>query len=124
MSPKSLKVPKTVFDRLSFPGSPAASENHEQQRVASVCCVASRDAFRSATDIAPIRGEKHYKKLVTTLEALLDETAGDERHAGMGLVDIVGDLIEDYEAENHSLTPGRGVPVILNPASVCAPNPP
>ncbi len=67
------------------------------------------DAFRSATDIAPIRNEKHYKKLVATLEALLDETAGDEHHPAMGLVDIVGDLIADYEAEHHSLAPATGV---------------
>ena len=67
------------------------------------------DAFRSATDIAPIRNEKHYKKLVATLEALLDATAGDEHHPAMGLVDIVGDLIEDYEAEHHPLTPGTGI---------------
>ena len=66
------------------------------------------DAFRSATDIAPIRNEKHYKKLVTTLEALLNEVAGDERHPAMGLVDIVGDLIEKYEAEHHPLTPTTG----------------
>ena len=67
------------------------------------------DAFRSATDIAPIRNEKHYKKLVATLEALLDETAGNERHPAMGLVDIVGDLIEDYEAEHHALKPATGL---------------
>ena len=67
------------------------------------------DAFRSATDIAPIRNEKHYKKLVATLEALLDETAGDERHPAMGLVDIVGDLIADYEAERHPLPTATGL---------------
>ena len=67
------------------------------------------DAFHSATDIAPIRNEKHYKKLVAMLEALLDETAGDERHPAMGLVDIVGDLIEDYEAEHHPLTTTTGL---------------
>ena len=67
------------------------------------------DAFRSATDIAPIRNEKHYKKLVTTLEALLNEVAGDERHPAMGLVDIVGDLIEAYEAEHHPLMPTTGI---------------
>ena len=33
------------------------------------------------------------------LECLLDEAGGDERHHIMGLVDIVGDLIEDYETE-------------------------
>ena len=67
------------------------------------------DAFRAATDIALVRNEKHYRKLVATLEALLDETAGDQRHPAMGLVDIVGDLIEDYEAEHHALTPGTGI---------------
>ena len=67
------------------------------------------DAFRIATDITAIRDEKHYKNLVTVLEALLDETAGDEHHVAMGLVDIVGDLIEDYEAENHPPAPGAGI---------------
>lgn len=67
------------------------------------------DAFRIATDIAPIRNEKHYKKLVATLEALLDETEGDERHQAMGLVDIVGDLIEAYEAEHHPITPAAAL---------------
>ena len=67
------------------------------------------DAFRTATDIAPIRNEKHYKKLVAILEALLSETAGDERHPAMDLVDIVGDLIEAYEAEHHPPKPATGV---------------
>ena len=64
----------------------------------SVCCVALRNAFGSATDIAPIHDEKHHKKPVTELEALLDETAVDWCHAGIGLINIVGDLIEDDEA--------------------------
>ena len=41
--------------------------------------------------------------MVATLEALLDETAGDERHPAMGLVYIVGHLIENYEGEHHPL---------------------
>ena len=65
--------------------------------------------FRSATDIAPIRDKAHYQRMVATLEALLDETAGDENHAAMGLVDIVGDLIEDYEAEHHPLPEVTGI---------------
>ena len=43
------------------------------------------------------------------LEALLDETRGDENHPAMGLVDIVGDLIEDYEAAHHPLPEAIGV---------------
>jgi len=56
------------------------------------------ETFRSATDIAPIRDE-----------ALLDEATGDENHPAMGLVDIVGDLIEDFEAKHHPLPDVTGV---------------
>ena len=62
-----------------------------------------------ATDIAPIRSTAHYRRMVTTLEALLEEAAGDERHPAMGLVDIVGDLIADYESQNASLPKTTGV---------------
>jgi HTH-type transcriptional regulator/antitoxin HigA len=68
-----------------------------------------REQFRAATDIAPIRDEAHYVRMSEMLEALLDETGGDEDHAAMGLVDIVGDLIEDYEAEHHALPETTGV---------------
>ena len=67
------------------------------------------DHFRAATDIAPIRDEAHYARMTDMLEALLDETQGDEAHAAMGLVDIVGDLIADYEAEQHPLPEATGV---------------
>lgn len=67
------------------------------------------ETFRRATDIAPIRNETHYRRMVAMLEALLDETAGDESHPAMGLVDIVGDLIEDYEAAHHPLPDVTGV---------------
>ena len=55
--------------------------------------------FRTATGITPIRDEDHYARMVAILEALLSETQGNEAHPAMGLVDIVGDLIEDYEAK-------------------------
>lgn len=65
--------------------------------------------FRAATDIAPIRDEAHYARMTEMLEALLNEAQGDEEHAAMGLVDIVGDLIADYEAEHHPLPEVTGV---------------
>ena len=67
------------------------------------------ETFRSATDIAPIRDEAHYQRMTAMLEALLDETNGDENHPAMGLVDIVGDLIEDFESEHHPLPDVTGV---------------
>ena len=67
------------------------------------------ETFRSATDIAPIRDEAHYQRMTAMLEALLDETTGDGNHPAMGLVDIVGDLIEDFESEHHPLPDVTGV---------------
>ena len=67
------------------------------------------EIFRNATDIAPIRDEAHYQRMVAILEALLDEAAGDEIHTAMGLIDVVGDLIEDFETEHHSLPGATGV---------------
>ncbi|OYT90454.1 MAG: transcriptional regulator [Burkholderiales bacterium PBB3] len=67
------------------------------------------EAFRRETYIAPIRDEAHCQRMVAMLEALLDEAAGDESHPAMGLVDIVGDLIEDFEAAHHPLPDVTGV---------------
>lgn len=67
------------------------------------------EQFRAATDITPIRDEAHYARMTEMLEALLDETQGNEAHPAMGLVDIVGDLIEDFEAEHHPLPEATGV---------------
>ncbi|MBS1224875.1 MAG: putative transcription regulator containing domain [Proteobacteria bacterium] len=67
------------------------------------------ETFRSATDIAPIRDEAHYQRMVAMLEALLDDVGSNENHPAMGLVDIVGDLIEDYEAAHHPLPATTGV---------------
>ena len=67
------------------------------------------ETFRSATDIAPIRDEAHYQRMTAMLEALLDETTGDENHPAMGLVDIVGDLIEDFESEHYPMPDVTGV---------------
>ncbi len=67
------------------------------------------EAFRSATGIAPIRDDAHYQRMVAMLHGLLDETGGNENHPAMGLVDIVGDLIEDYETERHPLPQATGL---------------
>ncbi len=67
------------------------------------------EQFRAATDIAPIRDEDHYARMTEMLEALLDETRSDENHSAMGLVDIVGDLIEDYESAHYTFPETTGV---------------
>jgi HTH-type transcriptional regulator / antitoxin HigA len=67
------------------------------------------EQFCAATDITPIRDEAHCARMTEMLQALLDETQGEEKHPAMGLVDIVGDLIEDYESKQHPLPDVTGV---------------
>ena len=67
------------------------------------------EQFRAATDICPIRDEGHYARMTKILQSLLDEAGADESHPIMGLVDIVADLIDDYESEFHPLPQTNGV---------------
>jgi HTH-type transcriptional regulator/antitoxin HigA len=67
------------------------------------------EQFRAATDIAPIRDEDHYTHMTQILEVLLEQTGSNEKHPLMGLVDIVGDLIEDYEIENNTTPQTTGL---------------
>jgi HTH-type transcriptional regulator/antitoxin HigA len=66
-------------------------------------------SFQAATHIEPIRDQAHYQYMVETLESLLEETGDDESHPLMGLVDIVGDLIADYEAQHDTMPEATGV---------------
>ncbi len=66
-------------------------------------------AFSTATKIIPIRDEAHYHYMVDTLEELLAQTGADENHPLMDLVDIVGDLIADYEANLKALPEATGI---------------
>ena len=67
------------------------------------------ETFRKATDIAPIRDEAHYRRMAAMLEALLEEAGINENHPAMELVDIVGDLLQDYESEQYPLPDATGV---------------
>ncbi len=64
--------------------------------------------FHAATDIGPIRNNAHYRKMVSLLEAMLAEAGEDEKSPAMALADIVGDLIEHYEAAHLSLPRASG----------------
>lgn len=66
-------------------------------------------SFQAATQIEPIRDQAHYQYMVETLESLLEQTSDDENHPLMGLVDIVGDLIADYETAQNTLPEASGI---------------
>jgi HTH-type transcriptional regulator/antitoxin HigA len=47
--------------------------------------------------------------MTALIHALLDEAAGRESHPAMGLIDLLGNLIEDYEADQHPLPRATGL---------------
>lgn len=53
--------------------------------------------------IRPIRNEEHYEQMVAVMNALLDTVGDDEEHELADLLDLVGQLVEDYEASRHAL---------------------
>jgi HTH-type transcriptional regulator / antitoxin HigA len=65
--------------------------------------------FGDMTGVTCTRQEHDDALMTEMLQALLDETQGEEKYPAMGLVDIVGDLIEDYEAKQHPLPEVTGV---------------
>jgi len=67
------------------------------------------EQFRRVTDIAPIRGEQHLHQMSDLLEALLQEAGSDPNHPALELVEIVGDLIQDYEASHPSMPTATGL---------------
>lgn len=48
--------------------------------------------------LGPIRSEAQYSRMRKVLDELVDLVGGRERHALAGLLDMVGELVEDYEA--------------------------
>ncbi len=69
--------------------------------------------FNHATGIASINNETHYQQMVALLEALLEQTAGNEQHPAMELVDIVGDLLAAYESDRRQLPKSTSVQALL-----------
>lgn len=60
-------------------------------------------SLQSAFPIYPIRNEAHYEKMLALMNALLDEVGDNESHTLANLLDLVGQLIKDYENEHHEI---------------------
>ncbi len=65
--------------------------------------------FRAVSDIGPIRDDAHYVRMTALLNDLLEETACDEQHPAMALVDVVSDFIAAYESTLSPLPKATGV---------------
>jgi len=53
--------------------------------------------------IRPIRDEEHHAQMVEVMNALLDVVGDDEEHELADLLDLMGQLVEDYESSRHGV---------------------
>ena len=55
-------------------------------------------AFDRIAHLRPSRSDKEYERTVALMNTLLDAAGDDENHPMSGLLDLVSDLVEDYDA--------------------------
>jgi HTH-type transcriptional regulator/antitoxin HigA len=60
-------------------------------------------AFDRIAHLRPIRSEAEYDRTVALMNCLLDVVGDDEGHALSGLLDLVGELVEDYDANHYAI---------------------
>ena len=55
--------------------------------------------------LRPIQDERAYMQMTSLMNSLLDAVGDDEDHALSGLLELVGDLISQYEREHYAIEP-------------------
>lgn len=53
--------------------------------------------------LTPIRTEAQFEEVVALLHSLIDAVGDDEGHELADFLDLVGQLVEDYEAQHHPI---------------------
>lgn len=53
--------------------------------------------------LEPIQNTTEYNRVVLFMNSLLDVVGDDEQHELAGLLDLVGQLVEDFENTHHAL---------------------
>ncbi len=60
-------------------------------------------AFDRIAHLRPIHNHTEYQRMVVLMNTLLDAAGDDENHPLSGLLDLVSDLVEDYDTEHFKL---------------------
>lgn len=64
-------------------------------------------AFDRVAHLRPIRSEEDYDRTVALMNYLVDVVGDKETHALVGLLDLVGELVEDYESRHFAIEPSE-----------------
>lgn len=60
-------------------------------------------AFDRVAHLRPIRNDAEYDRTVALMNSLVDIVGDQEEHALMGLLDLVSELVEDYDAKHFAI---------------------
>lgn len=60
-------------------------------------------AFDKVAHLRSIRSNAEYDRVVALMNGLIDVVRDDENHALAGLLDLVGDLVGDYDARHFAI---------------------
>jgi HTH-type transcriptional regulator/antitoxin HigA len=60
-------------------------------------------AFDRVARLRPIRNDAEYDRTVAMMNSLLDVVGDQEDHALAGLLDLVSELVADYDASHHAI---------------------
>ncbi len=60
-------------------------------------------AFDHVAQLRPIRNEETYDRTAALMNYLLDVVGDDETHALSGLLDLVSELVEDYDTHHFAI---------------------
>ncbi len=64
-------------------------------------------AFDRVAHLRPIRSDAEYDRTVNLMNYLLDVVGDKEKHALAGLLDLVSDLVEDYDSRHFAIPPAE-----------------
>ena len=60
-------------------------------------------AFDRIAHLRPIRSEDEYDRLIILMNTLLDVVGDQDVHPLAGLLDLVSELIEDFDEEHYAI---------------------
>ena len=60
-------------------------------------------AFDRVAHLRPIRSQKEYERTLALMNDLLDVVGEQEDHVLAGLLDLVSELVEDYDASHYAI---------------------
>lgn len=64
-------------------------------------------AFDTMAHLRPIQDEKNYERMTALMNSLLDATGDDEDHPLSGLLELVSDMVSNYEQVHYSIEPAE-----------------